>query len=81
MGQLAIKSIVNTVSKIGDIAYNNAEVGVKASLLLVISFTLSVTHWITLHGPTTLGLLRDWDSPNTARSVRTKKATLKINLK
>ena len=44
IGQLAISNIVKTVSKIGESEYNNTEVGVKAILLLVISFTLSVTH-------------------------------------
>ena len=44
IGQLAISSIVKIVNKIGDNEYNKAEVGVKAILLLVISFTLSVTH-------------------------------------
>lgn len=39
-----MSSIVKTVNKIGDNEYNKAEVGVKAILLLVISFTLSVTH-------------------------------------
>ena len=81
IGQLAISSIVKIVNKIGDNEYNKAEVGVKAILLLVISFTLSVTHWMTPQGLTTLGLLRDWDNPKTARSVKTRNATLRINLK
>lgn len=81
IGQLAIRSIVKIVNKIGEIEYKRAEVGVKAILLLVINFTLSVTHWITPQGLTTFGLLRDWDNLKTARSVNTRNATLRINLK
>ena len=34
------------VNKIWESEYNNTEVGVKAIILLVVSFTPSVTHWI-----------------------------------
>jgi len=81
IGQLAIRSIVKIVNKIGETEYKRAEVGVKAILPFVINFTLSVTHWITPQGLTTFGLLRDWDNLKIARSVNTRNATLRINLK
>ena len=37
---------VKIVSKVGESEYNNTEIGVKAIILLVLSFTLPVTHWI-----------------------------------
>lgn len=81
IGEVQIRIIVSMVKIIGEREYSTADVGVRLILLLVISLTLSVTHCTTPQGLTILGLLRDWDSLSTARSVRTKKATPKISLK